>query len=48
MSPEEVAQATGHSLSLVQEYLELIKELRLLPLAHSQGKEGPHSQPAQG
>jgi hypothetical protein len=47
MSPEEAAQATGHSLSLVQEYLELIKELRLPPLAHSQGKEGPCSQPAQ-
>ena len=48
MSPEEAAQATGHSLSLVQEYRELIQELRLPPLAHSRGKEGSCSQPAQG
>jgi hypothetical protein len=48
MSPEETAQATGHSLSLVKEYLELIKEFRLPPLANSPGKEGPRSQPAQG
>jgi Protein of unknown function (DUF1670) len=48
MSPEETAQATGHSLSLVKEYLELIKEFRLPPLANSPGKEGPRSQPAPG
>jgi hypothetical protein len=47
MSPEETAQATGHSLSLVQEYLELIREFRLPALANSQGKEGPRSQSAQ-
>jgi hypothetical protein len=47
MSPEETAQATGHSLSLVQEYLELIREFRLPALANSQGKEGSRSQPAQ-
>jgi len=41
MSPEETAQATGHSLSLVQEYLELIEEFGLPRLAHSRGKEGP-------
>ena len=33
--------------SLVQEYLELIREFRLPALANSQGKEGPRSQPAQ-
>jgi hypothetical protein len=44
MSPEEAAQATGHSLSLVEEYLELIKEFGLPRLANSQGKkEGPHT-----
>jgi hypothetical protein len=45
MSAEEAAQATGHSLSLVQEYLELIKEFRLPRLANSQGKEGPRTRP---
>ncbi len=29
MSPEETSQATGHSLSLVQEYLELIRDFGL-------------------
>ena len=48
MSPEEIAQATGHSLSLVQEYLELIKQFRLPPLANSQGKEVPRPQPPEG
>jgi hypothetical protein len=46
MSPEEAAQATGHSLSLVQEYWELIKEFDLPRLANSQGKEDPGSRPA--
>ena len=32
LSPEEVAQATGHSLALVQEYLDLIEEFRIPPL----------------
>jgi hypothetical protein len=41
LSPEETAQATGHSLSLVQEYLELIKEFRLPALANSQGRKVP-------
>ena len=41
LSPEETSQATGHSLSLVQEYLELIKEFRLPALANSQGKKVP-------
>lgn len=48
MSPEEAAQATGRSLSLVQEYLELIQEFGLPRLPNSQGKEGPRSQSAQG
>jgi hypothetical protein len=43
MSPEEAAQATGHSLSLVQEYLELIEEFGLPRLANSQGKEDPRT-----
>jgi hypothetical protein len=48
LSPEETAQAMGHSPSLVQEDLELIKELRLPALANSRGKEGPGSRPAPG
>jgi len=43
MSPEEAAQATGHSLSLVQEYLELIEELGLPRLPNSQGKGDPRT-----
>jgi hypothetical protein len=38
MSPPEIAQATGHTLSLVQEYLDLIDEFNLPPLADT-GKE---------
>ncbi len=41
MSPEEAAQATGHTLSLVREYLDLIEEFGLPRLPNSQGKEGP-------
>jgi hypothetical protein len=48
MSAEEAAQATGRSLSLVQEYLALIQEFGLPRLANSQGKEDPRSPPAQG
>jgi hypothetical protein len=43
MSPEEAAQATGHSLSLVQEYLALIEEFGLPRLPNSQGKEDPRT-----
>jgi len=43
MSPEEAAQATGHSLSLVQEYLGLIEEFGLPRLPNSQGKEDPRT-----
>jgi len=46
LSPEETAQATGHSLSLVQEYLDLMREFRIPPLAGSGGKEDSGSQPA--
>jgi hypothetical protein len=38
LSPEEVAQATGHSLSLVQEYLDLIKKFGIPPLADPERK----------
>jgi hypothetical protein len=38
MSAPEIAQATGHSLSLVQEYLNLIKQFQLPPVADT-GKE---------
>ena len=41
MSPEETAQATGHTLSLVREYLDLIEEFGLRRLPSSRGKEGP-------
>ena len=40
MSAEETAQATGHSLSLVQEYLDLIEGLGLPRLAAGRGEEG--------
>jgi hypothetical protein len=43
MSPEEAAQAAGHSLSLVQEYLELIEEFGLPRLPNSQGKGDPRT-----
>jgi hypothetical protein len=39
LSPEEVAQATGHSLALVQEYLDLIVEFQIPPLPDPERKE---------
>ena len=45
LSPEEVAQATGHSLALVQEYLDLIVEFQIPPLPDPERKED--SQPKQ-
>jgi hypothetical protein len=39
MSPSEIAQATGHSLGLVQEYLDLIDEFRIPPWTDSARKE---------
>ena len=47
MSPEEAAQATGHSLSLVQEYLDLINKFNLPRLATSRGQEGPRPEERQ-
>lgn len=46
LSLEDTAQATGHSPSLVQEYLDLMSKFRIPPLAGSGGKEDPHSHPA--
>jgi hypothetical protein len=46
LSPEETAHATGHSLALVQEYLDLICKFQMPPLAGSGGKEDHRSQPA--
>jgi Protein of unknown function (DUF1670) len=43
MSVEDTAHATGHSLFLVREYLDLMKEFRLPPLPNSQGKDGVQS-----
>jgi Protein of unknown function (DUF1670) len=43
LSPELIAQATGHSLALVQEYLDLIKEFRIPPLPDPERKEGSRS-----
>jgi Protein of unknown function (DUF1670) len=43
LSPEEIAHATGHSLSLVQEYLDLITEFRIPSLADPERKEGSRS-----
>jgi hypothetical protein len=37
MGLDDIAQATGHSKSLVQEYLHLIEEFQLPPLANPQG-----------
>ena len=43
LSPEEVAQATGHSLALVQEYLDLIVEFQIPPLPDPERKEDRQS-----
>ena len=42
MIKEDIARATGHSLPLVQEYLELIDTFKLPPLPDSSGKDGAH------
>ena len=39
MLKEDIAQATGHSLSLIQEYLDLIDEFKLPPLPNPARKE---------
>jgi Protein of unknown function (DUF1670) len=46
MSPEETAQATAHTLSLVREYLDLIEEFDLPRLPSSQAKEDARPSPA--
>lgn len=43
LSKEDIALATGHSPSLVQEYLDLIAEFGLPPLADPTGKDGVQS-----
>jgi hypothetical protein len=40
MSPEDIAQATGHTLFLVREYLDLIRQLALPPLPDAPRKDG--------
>jgi hypothetical protein len=45
LSTEEVAHATGHSLSLVQEYLDLISEFQFPPLGQSPRKEDAGPRP---
>lgn len=45
MSPDEIAQATGHSLSLVKEYLDLITEFNLPRLPNAGGSDGVQSTP---
>jgi hypothetical protein len=40
MSIEDIARATGHSLPLVREYLELMKRYRIPPLPDPDGKGG--------
>jgi hypothetical protein len=43
LTQEEIAQATGHSLGLVKEHLDLIRDFQIPPLADSSGKEGSQS-----
>ena len=43
MSEEDTAHATGHSLSLVREYLDLMKQFNLPPLPNPRGKDGVQS-----
>jgi hypothetical protein len=43
MPKEDIAQATGHSLSLVQEYLDLLDDFKLPPLPNACGKDGVQS-----
>ena len=46
MSVEDTAHATGHSLFLVREYLDLMKGFPLPPLPNSRGKDGVQSSEA--
>jgi hypothetical protein len=40
LSREDIAQATGYSVPLVQEYLDLLEQFKLPPLPNPQGKDG--------
>jgi hypothetical protein len=42
MDKEDIARATGHSLPLVQEYLDLIEQFKISPLPDSSRREGVH------
>jgi len=46
MSKEDTARATGHSLPLVQPYLDLLERFKLPPLPTTSGKEGVPSDQA--
>jgi hypothetical protein len=43
LTQEEIAEATGHSLDLVKEYLDLISDFQIPPLADPSGKEDSQS-----
>jgi hypothetical protein len=45
MAPEEIAQATGHSQSLVREYLDLIEEFKLPPIANPPDEDSVQDNP---
>lgn len=45
MDPADIAQATGHSPSLVREYLDLIEQFHLPPLANPAGGDSVQSGP---
>jgi hypothetical protein len=44
MSKEDTARATGHSLPLVQQYLDLLEQFGLPPLPTTSGKEGDQTE----
>lgn len=46
MGPDEIAQATGHSKLLVKEYLDLIDEFHLPPIANPAGTDSVQTGPA--
>jgi hypothetical protein len=45
MDLEDIAQATGHSQSLVREYLDLIEQFQLPPIANPSGADSVQSGP---
>jgi hypothetical protein len=46
MGPDEIAQATGHSRLLVREYVDLIEEFKLPPIANPAGGDSVQTGPA--